>query len=172
MTTIKLIPSVMEFDVSLDSASMPSLFNQSLETTIITQIEQQVNGRIATAEDVSANLAEDREFCRKIRDWMMDSLDTYDIVRATKDSVMEDMDTREIAQHIMDCSDYALMKSIMETSKFQSMIRVAVSNILVSSDITEKIEDTIEQKFLGMVGDIADSAVKIINNRLTGNNDI
>jgi copper chaperone CopZ len=172
MTTIKLIPSVMEFDVSLDSASMPSLFSQSLETTIITQIEQQVNGRIATAEDVSKNLAEDRDFCRKIRDWMMDSLDTYDIVDSAKNSVLENLDTEEIAQHIMDSADYALMKNIMETSKFQSMMRVAVSTILVSSDFTEKIEETIEQKFLGMVGDIADNAVKIINNRLTGNNDI
>jgi hypothetical protein len=172
MTTIKLIPSVMEFDVSLDSASMPSLFSQSLETTIITQIEQQVNGRIATAEDVSKNLAEDRDFCRKIRDWMMDSLDTYDIVDSAKNSVLENLDTEEIAQHIMDSEDYSLMKNIMETSKFQSMMRVAVSTILVSSDFTEKIEDTIEQKFLGMVGDIADNAVKIINNRLTGNNDI
>lgn len=162
----------MEFDVSLDSASMPSLFSQSLETTIITQIEQQVNGRIATAEDVSKNLAEDRDFCRKIRDWMMDSLDTYDIVDSAKNSVLENLDTEEIAQHIMDSEDYSLMKNIMETSKFQSMMRVAVSTILVSSDFTEKIEDTIEQKFLGMVGDIADNAVKIINNRLTGNNDI
>jgi hypothetical protein len=103
---------------------------------------------------------------------MMDSLDTYDIVDSAKNSVLENLDTEEIAQHIMDSADYALMKNIMETSKFQSMMRVAVSTILVSSDFTEKIEDTIEQKFLGMVGDIADNAVKIINNRLTGNNDI
>jgi hypothetical protein len=71
MTTIKLIPSVMEFDVSLDSASMPSLFSQSLETTIIEQVERQVAGRIPTTADVASQVAEqvtdDREFSRKIR---------------------------------------------------------------------------------------------------------
>jgi hypothetical protein len=72
MTTIKLIPSTIEFDVSIDSASMPGLFDQSLETTICTKIDEHVTNRIPDAENISDALQGNRDFLRRVRDWVID----------------------------------------------------------------------------------------------------
>ena len=91
MTTIKLIPQVMEFDVSLDSASMPSLFSQSMETTIIEQVERQVNGRIPThdavVESVANTMMESRDYTRKVRNWVLESIDYSQIASEVRDSI-------------------------------------------------------------------------------------
>ena len=60
MTTIKLIPSTMEFEVSVDSASMPSLFNQSMETTIVEEITRQLDGRLPKQEEIVNEIKENR----------------------------------------------------------------------------------------------------------------
>jgi hypothetical protein len=71
----------MEFDVAIDAASMPSLFNQSLETTICEKIDEHVSNRIPTAETVAEQLEGSRDFLRRMRDWVIESMDTNEIAR-------------------------------------------------------------------------------------------
>jgi hypothetical protein len=174
MTTIKLIPSVMEFDVSLDSASMPSLFNQSLETTIIEQVERQVAGRIPTTEDVVSQVAEqvtdDREFSRKIRDWVMESIDYYDIKR----NVLDDMDYSEIAGNLID--DHSvhenLQRAILNNSRFRSMINTQVTAHLDSINIQEMVNEKIETLAVNMANTMAERVLETLIGRLRLGSDV
>jgi hypothetical protein len=174
MTTIKLIPSVMEFDVSLDSASMPSLFSQSLETTIIEQVERQVAGRIPTTEDVVSQVAEqvtdDREFSRKIRDWVMESIDYYDIKR----NVLDDMDYSEIAGNLID--DHSvhenLQRAILNNSRFRSMITTQVGISLEAMNLQEIVNERIEQMSINMANNVAEKVLETLITRLRLSTDV
>ena len=174
MTTIKLIPSVMEFDVSLDSASMPSLFSQSLETTIIEQVERQVAGRIPTTADVVSQVAEqvtdDREFSRKIRDWVMESLDYYDIKR----NVLEDIDYSEIAGELIsdDSVNENLQRAILNNSRFRSMITTQVGVTLEAMNLQEIVNERIEQMSINMANNVAEKVLETLITRLRLSTDV
>lgn len=164
----------MEFDVSLDSASMPSLFNQSLETTIIEQVERQVAGRIPTTEDVVSQVAEqvtdDREFSRKIRDWVMESIDYYDIKR----NVLDDMDYSEIAGNLID--DHSvhenLQRAILNNSRFRSMINTQVTAHLDSINIQEMVNEKIETLAVNMANTMAERVLETLIGRLRLGSDV
>ena len=174
MTTIKLIPSVMEFDVSLDSASMPSLFSQSLETTIIEQVERQVAGRIPTTADVVSQVAEqvtdDREFSRKIRDWVMESIDYYDIKR----NVLDDIDYSEIADGLIndDNVNENLQRAILNNSRFRSMITTQVGVSLESMNLQEIVNEKIEQLSINMANNVAERVLETLISRLRLSTDV
>lgn len=174
MTTIKLIPSVMEFDVSLDSASMPSLFSQSLETTIIEQVERQVAGRIPTTADVVSQVAEqvtdDREFSRKIRDWVMESIDYYDIKR----NVLDDMDYSEIAGELIsdDSVNENLQRAILNNSRFRSMITTQVGVSLEAMNLQEIVNEKIEQLSINMANNVAERVLETLISRLRLSTDV
>lgn len=174
MTTIKLIPSVMEFDVSLDSASMPSLFNQSLETTIIEQVERQVTGRIPTSSDVASQVAQEvmdsRDFSRKIRDWVMESIDYYDIKR----NVLDDMDYSEIADSIVneDNVSESLQRAIVNNSRFRSMITTQVGVSLEAMNLQEIVNERIEQMSINMANNVAEKVLETLIARLRLSTDV
>jgi hypothetical protein len=174
MTTIKLIPSVMEFDVSLDSASMPSLFSQSLETTIIEQVERQVAGRIPTTADVSSQVAQEvmdsRDFSRKIRDWVMESIDYYDIKR----NVLDDMDYSEIADSIVneDNVSESLQRAIVNNSRFRSMITTQVGASLEAMNLQEIVNERIEQMSINMANNVAEKVLETLISRLRLSTDV
>jgi hypothetical protein len=174
MTTIKLIPSVMEFDVSLDSASMPSLFSQSLETTIIEQVERQVAGRIPTTADVASQVAEqvtdDRDFSRKIRDWVMESIDYYDIKR----NVLDDMDYSEIAGNLIDDHSVSenLQRAIFNNSRFRSMITTQVGVSIESMNLQEIVNEKIEQLSINMANNVAEKVLETLITRLRLSTDV
>jgi hypothetical protein len=174
MTTIKLIPSVMEFDVSLDSASMPSLFSQSLETTIIEQVERQVAGRIPTTADVVSQVAEqvtdDREFSRKIRDWVMESIDYYDIKR----NVLDDMDYSEIAGELIsdDSVNENLQRAILNNSRFRSMITTQVGVSLEAMNLQVIVNEKIEQLSINMANNVAVRVLVTLISRLRLSTDV
>lgn len=174
MTTIKLIPSVMEFDVSLDSASMPSLFNQSLETTIIEQVERQVTGRIPTSSDVASRVAQEvmdsRDFSRKIRDWVMESIDYYDIKR----NVLDDMDYSEIADSIVneDNVSESLQRAIVNNSRFRSMITTQVGVSLEAMNLQEIVNERIEQMSINMANNVAEKVLETLIARLRLSTDV
>ena len=174
MTTIKLIPQAMEFDVSLDSASMPSLFNQSLETTIIEQVERQVTGRIPTVADVVTQVTEqvtdDREFSRKIRDWVMESIDYYDIKR----NVLDDMDYSEIADSIVneDNVSESLQRAIVNNSRFRSMITTQVGISLEAMNLQEIVNEKIEQLSINMANNLAERVLETLITRLRLSTDV
>ena len=174
MTTIKLIPQAMEFDVSLDSASMPSLFNQSLETTIIEHVERQVNGRIPTVADVVTQVTEqvtdDREFSRKIRDWVIESIDYYDIKR----NVLDDMDYSEIADSIVneDNVSESLQRAILNNSRFRSMVNTQVTASIESMNIQEMVNDKIETLAINMANTMAERVLETLISRLRLSTDV
>jgi hypothetical protein len=168
MTTIKLIPQAMEFDVSLDSASMPSLFSQSIETTIIQEVDRQVNGRMPSdssiAESVTEKIRLDRDFCRKIRDWVMESID-YDAITT---DVRENIEYSEIAENILD-SEFqveAMVKAIIQNSRFKTQMNNALELFILNLDIPSRVDDKIAEMATNMENRIIEQVLNTLGNRL------
>ena len=168
MTTIKLIPQAMEFDVSLDSASMPSLFNQSLETTIIEHVERQVNGRIPTVADVVSQVTEqvtdDRDFSRKIRDWVMESID-YDAITT---DVRDNIEYSEIAENILD-SEYmleSLAKAVIQNGRFKTQMNNSLEIFIANLNIPSRVYDKIAEMATNMENRIIEQVLTTLGSRL------
>jgi hypothetical protein len=174
MTTIKLIPQAMEFDVSLDSASMPSLFNQSIETTIIQEVDRQVNGRVPSAASVAEAVTEamrvDRDFCRKIRDWVMESIDYDAITTDVRDNLQYD----ELAEYILDNDTITdvLVRAVVQNSRFKSNMNAAVNLYLESLDVQSRVDDKIAEMSSLMENRIIESVLNTIAQRLAAKFDV
>ena len=177
MTTIKLIPSVMEFDVSLDSASMPSLFSQSLETTIIEQVERHVNGRIPThdtvVESVSTTMMESREYTRKVRNWVLESIDYSQIASEVRDNIDY--------QQLIDLTaplweNEAFLRHLLSNNRFRNLVNTNVqaniSSTLDTSTIKNMVDDKVESMTSNLSNEIAEKVLKVIQNRLTAGSDV
>jgi hypothetical protein len=168
MTTIKLIPQAMEFDVSLDSASMPSLFSQSIETTIIHEVDRQVKGRIPTAsaiaDEVTEIVRQDRDFCRKIRDWVMESID-YDSITT---DVRENMQYDEVASYILDNDGVLdiLARGIIQNSRFKTQMNNSLEIFIANLDIPSRVDDKISEMATNMENRIIEQVLNTLGNRL------
>lgn len=168
MTTIKLIPQAMEFDVSLDSASMPSLFNQSIETTIIQEVDRQVNGRMPSdssiADSVTEKIRLDRDFCRKIRDWVMESID-YDAITT---DVRENIEYSEIAEYILD-SDFqveTMVKAIIQNARFKTQMNNSLEIFIANLNIPSQVDNKIVEMATNMENRIIEQVLNTLGNRL------
>jgi hypothetical protein len=168
MTTIKLIPQAMEFDVSLDSASMPSLFSQSIETTIIQEVDRQVNGRIPTAASIADSVTDivrqDRDFCRKIRDWVMESID-YDAITT---DVRENMQYDEVASYILE-TEYmleSLAKAVVQNPRFKTNMNNSLEIFIANLDIPSRVDDKIAEMATNMENRIIEQVLNTLGNRL------
>lgn len=177
MTTIKLIPSVMEFDVSLDSASMPSLFSQSLETQIVEEVERQVSGRIPThdsvVESVSATMMESRDYTRKVRNWVLESIDYSQIINGVQDSI----DFAELVDLTAPLwENEAFTRHLLNNNRFRNLVNTQVAgNIEARYDtVTVKriIDEKVESMTSNLANEIADKVLKIIQNRIVAGSDV
>jgi hypothetical protein len=177
MTTIKLIPSVMEFDVSLDSASMPSLFSQSLETTIIEQVERHVNGRIPThetvVESVSEHLQESRDFLRKLRNWVMESIDYQQIVSQVG-GMIDYSEILDLSAPLWE--NEMFLRHLLSNNRFRNLVNTQVqANISASYDtntIRNMVNEKVESMTSNLSNEIAEKVLKVIQNRLTAGSDV
>ena len=158
----------MEFDVAIDSASMPSLFNQSLETTICEKIDEHVSNRIPNAESVAEALEGSRDFLRRTRDWVIESMDTDDIARRIGDSI----DMSDIIQSLDLNSETILgnptfLRQMTEYSRFRSMVNTAVTNIHDNMSITNIIQDKIDSMSVNIANDVADKVMTMLINKIS-----
>lgn len=168
MTTIKLIPQAMEFDVSLDSASMPSLFSQSIETTIIQEVDRQVNSRMPSDSSIANSVTEkirlDRDFCRKIRDWVMESID-YDAITT---DVRENIEYSEIAEYILD-SDFqveTMVKAIIQNARFKTQMNNSLEIFIANLNIPSRVDDKIAEMATNMENRIIEQVLTTLGSRL------
>ncbi len=177
MTTIKLIPSVMEFDVSLDSASIPSLFSQSLETTITQEVTRQVEGRIPShdnvVESVSSYLEESRDFTRKVRNWVLESIDYSQIIS----EVGSNLDYQQLIDLTAPLwENEAFLRHLMNNNRFRNLVNTQVSaNISSTFDIStirEMVDEKVESVTSNLSNEIAEKVLKVIQNRLTAGSDV
>ena len=177
MTTIKLIPSTMEFEVSVDSSSMPSLFNQSMETTIIEEVERQVNGRIPThetvVESVTSTLQESRDFTRKVRNWVLESIDYSQIVS----EVRENMDYAELVDLTAPLWENEMfLRHLLSNNRFRNLVNTQVqANIASTCDtitIKRMVDEKVESMTSNLSNEIAEKVLKVIQNRLTAGSDV
>jgi hypothetical protein len=167
----------MEFDVSLDSASMPSLFSQSLETTIIEQVERHVNGRIPThdtvVESVSATLQESRDFTRKVRNWVLESIDYSQIVSEVNNS-LDYGDLVDLTAPLWE--NEAFLRHLLSNSRFRNMVNTQVqANIgetVSASFVRELVNEKVESMTSNLSNEIAEKVLKVIQNRLTAGSDV
>jgi hypothetical protein len=177
MTTIKLIPSVMEFDVSLDSASMPSLFSQSLETTIIEQVERHVNGRIPThqsvVDDVSATMMEDRDYTRKVRNWVLESIDYSAITSDVRDNI-DYAELVDLSAPLWENETF--LRHLLSNSRFRNMVNTQVNAMasagLDHNTIRQMVNEKVESMTSNMCNEIAEKVLKIIQNRIVAGSDV
>ncbi len=168
MTTIRLIPQVMEFDVAIDAASMPSLFNQSLETTICEKIDEHVSNRVPTAESVAEQLEGSRDFLRRMRDWVIESMDTNEIAR----QVGESIEISEIIESLDINSETILgnptfLRQMTEYTRFRSLVQSAVNNIHETMSVEEMIQDKINTMATNIANEVAEKVMTQIANRLS-----
>ena len=158
----------MEFDVSLDSASMPSLFSQSIETTIIQEVDRQVNGRMPSdssiADSVTEKIRLDRDFCRKIRDWVMESID-YDAITT---DVRENIEYSEIAEYILD-SDFqveTMVKAIIQNARFKTQMNNSLEIFIANLNIPSQVDNKIVEMATNMENRIIEQVLNTLGNRL------
>jgi len=168
MTTIRLIPQVMEFDVAIDAASMPSLFNQSLETTICEKIDEHVNNRIPTAETVAEQLEGSRDFLRRMRDWVIESMDTDEITR----QISNNIDISEIIESLDINSETILgnptfLRQMTEYTRFRSLVQSAVNNLHEVMSVEQMIQDKINTMSVNVANEVADKVMTVIINRFS-----
>ena len=177
MTTIKLIPGEIEFNVSIDSASMPSLFNQSLETTIHDEVERQVSGRVPSNTELVGQVAEymqdDSSFARKISDWVYETIDTREIARF----ISEDFDFTQITDHLgLDndehLTDTRFLRAITDYPRFRSMVSNAVTDAYDSNSMESFIEEKIATMSTNIANEVADKVMVQISNRLLSRADV
>ena len=177
MTTIKLIPSTMEFEVSVDSASMPSLFSQSMETQIIEEVERQVNGRIPTlqmvVDDVSEAIKEDRDYTRKVRNWVLESIDYTQIATEVRDNI----DYNELIDLTAPLwEDEAFLRHLLNNNRFRNLVNTQctsiISGTLNTTFIKEMVDDKVESMTSNLSNEIAEKVLKVIQNRLTAGSDV
>jgi len=177
VTTIKLIPSTMEFEVSVDSASMPSLFSQSMETTIIEEVERQVNGRIPTlqmvVDDVSSTMMEDRDYTRKVRNWVLESIDYSQITSDVRDN----LDYSELVDLTAPLWENEMfLRHLMNNNRFRNLVNSQVAaNISSTFDIStirDMVDEKVEQVTNNLSNEIAEKVLKVIQNRLTAGSDV
>ena len=168
MTTIKLIPQAMEFDVSLDSASMPSLFSQSIETTIVQEVDRQVSGRMPTAASIADSTTErirdDRDFCRKIRDWVMESIDYESITMEIKDN----LHYSEIAEYVLE-NDAMLdnvSRAIIQNGRFKTQMNNSLEIFIANLDIPSRVDDKIAELATNMENRIIEQVLTTLGSRL------
>lgn len=168
MTTIRLIPQVMEFDVAIDAASMPSLFSQSLETTICEKIDEHVTNRVPTAESVAEQLEGSRDFLRRTRDWVIESIDTDDIARRIGDSI----DMSDIIESLDINSETILgnptfLRQMTEYTRFRSLVQNAVNNLHETMSVEQMIQDKINTMSTNIANEVAEKVMTQIANRLS-----
>ena len=177
MTTIKLIPSTMEFEVSVDSASMPSLFSQSMETQIIEEVERQVNGRIPTlqmvVDDVSEAIREDRDYTRKVRNWVLESIDYSEIVTQVRDN----LDYNELIDLTSPLwENEAFLRHLLNNNRFRNLVNTQVAaNISSTFDIStirDMVDEKVESVTSNLSNEIAEKVLKVIQNRLVAGSDV
>lgn len=177
MTTIKLIPSTMEFEVSVDSSSMPSLFSQSMETTIIEEVERQVNGRIpnhqSVVDDVSSTMMEDRDYTRKVRNWVLESIDYSQIVSEVRDNI----DYAELVDLTAPLWENEMfLRHLLGNSRFRNMVNTQVSaNVSSAFDIStirDMVDEKVERVTSNLANEIAEKVLKVIQNRLVAGSDV
>jgi len=168
VTTIRLIPQVMEFDVAIDAASMPSLFSQSLETTICEKIDEHVSNRIPTAETVAEQLEGSRDFLRRMRDWVIESMDTNEIAR----QIGNDISVSDIIESLDLNSETILgnptfLRQMTEYTRFRSLVQNAVNNLHETMSVEQIIEDKINTMSVNIANEVADKVMTVIINRFS-----
>jgi hypothetical protein len=167
----------MEFDVSLDSASMPSLFSQSLETTIIEQVERHVNGRIPThdtvVESVSATMMESREYTRKVRNWVLESIDYSQIASEVRDNI-DYQQLIDLTAPLWENEDF--LRHLLNNNRFRNLVNTQCTSIITGTLNTTYIKEMVDEKVESMTSnlsnEIAEKVLKVIQNRLTAGSDV
>ena len=168
MTTIRLIPATLEFDVSIDSASMPGLFDQSLETTICAKIDEHVTNRIPDAENISDALQSNRDFLRRVRDWVIESMDTGDIARQVGDQIdiTEVVDSLGLTNESI-AENNQFMRKLTDSPKFHNIVYNSVGRLHDDLNMRAIITEKIESMSISIANDVAEKVMTMIANKIS-----
>jgi hypothetical protein len=148
-----------------------------METTIIEEVERQVNGRIPTlqmvVDDVSEAIREDRDYTRKVRNWVLESIDYSEIVTQVRDN----LDYNELIDLTSPLwENEAFLRHLLSNNRFRNLVNTQVqSNITSTYDtitIKRMVDEKVESMTSNLSNEIAEKVLKVIQNRLTAGSDV
>jgi hypothetical protein len=148
-----------------------------METTIIEEVERQVNGRIPTlqmvVDDVSSTMMEDRDYTRKVRNWVMESIDYSTIVNELSNS-LDYGDLVDLTAPLWE--NEAFLRHLMSNNRFRNMVnnqvQVNIGETVSASFVRELVNEKVESMTSNLSNEIAEKVLKVIQNRLTAGSDV
>jgi hypothetical protein len=148
-----------------------------METQIIEEVERQVNGRIPNlqmvVDDVSSTMMEDRDYTRKVRNWVLESIDYTQIASEVRDNIDY--------QQLIDLTaplweDEAFLRHLMNNNRFRNLVNTQCTSIITGTlstpHIKEMVDDKVESMTSNLSNEIAEKVLKVIQNRLTAGSDV
>jgi len=131
-------------------------------------LERHVIARVPTASDVADDVSDlirnDRDFCRKIRDWVMESID-YDSITT---DIRESLDYSEISSEILGSENITetLTFSVVTNARFKTQMNNAMQTYIENMDIATRVDNKITEMALNMENRIIEQILNTLGNRL------
>jgi hypothetical protein len=148
-----------------------------METTIIEEVERHVNGRIpnhqSVVDDVSSTIMEDRDYTRKVRNWVLESIDYSQIIS----EVGSNLDYQQLIDLTAPLWENEMfLRHLMNNNRFRNLVNTQVqANISSTFDIStirDMVDEKVERVTTNLSNEIAEKVLKVIQNRLTAGSDV
>jgi hypothetical protein len=124
-------------------------------------------------DDVSEAIKEDRDYTRKVRNWVLESIDYSEIVTQVRDN----LDYNELIDLTSPLwENEAFLRHLLSNNRFRNLVNTQVqSNITSTYDtitIKRMVDEKVESMTSNLSNEIAEKVLKVIQNRLTAGSDV
>jgi hypothetical protein len=122
---------------------------------------------------VTSTLQESRDFTRKVRNWVLESIDYSEIVTQVRDN----LDYNELIDLTAPLWENEMfLRHLLSNNRFRNLVNTQVqSNIASTYDtitIKRMVDEKVESMTSNLSNEIAEKVLKVIQNRLTAGSDV
>lgn len=173
MTTIRLTPAPVEIDVNVNEHDILGLFDSNLTFTIENRVREAAKEFAVDAATLKAEeVVTSREYKRTVRDWMMESLDMYELAR----EIATNFDIQEVAELICPEGNIEensrLVKALVESERVKARLEFFVAQQLHSEYFAAVIAAEVDKRMANVVNDVTERCMTAIAQRLAGGADV
>jgi predicted RND superfamily exporter protein len=173
MTTIRLTPAPVDIDVNVNEHDILSLFDGNLTFTIENRVREASREFAVEAATLKAEeVVTSREYRRTVRDWVMESMDMYELAR----EIAGNISVTEIAEAIAPDGNIEdnsrLLKALIESNQVKTRLEFFVTEQLHSGYFTAIIESAVDKRMTNIVNDVTERCMTAIAQRLAGGSDV